>query len=177
MARDVRVRPARTRDLPEIVRLWRELIGYHEALGGQDFRLAAGAEGGWRAYLGGHIGRKTRTCLVAEDEGRLVGFLLAGVERRPGIFMERVHGLISDVYVRPAYRRRGVGRRLVDAALEWFGGRRVSRVRLRTDARNAPGVAFWKRLGFETVALTMDRLLGVARRDGPSTLRVNLEQG
>jgi len=98
-------------------------------------------------------------CLVAEDEGRVVGFLLASMDRRPGIFLERVHGLISDVYVRPAYRRRGVGRELVGAALAWFAERQVSRVRFRTDARDALGVAVWKRLGFETVALTMDRLL------------------
>lgn len=52
-----------------------------------------------------------------------------------------------------------MGQGLVDEALAWFAQRRVSRMRLRTDARNDPGAAFGKRLGFETVALTMDGLL------------------
>src|SRR3990172_809369 len=152
------VRPGRTKALPEIARLWRELVGFHEALGGQDFRLAPGAEARWRTYLQGHIGRRSKLCLVALAGPQPVGFLLGSVQARAGIFMEREVGEISDVYVQAPFRRKGVGKALVDAALEWFEVRRVGRVRIRTDARNTMGVEFWKTLGFQTAVLTMDRL-------------------
>lgn len=159
MAPEVRVRHARIRDLPVVTRLWRELVGFHEALGGQDFRLAPGAEAGWKKYLREHLGRPDKLCLVADIGLEAVGFLVASVERRPGVFMEREYGHVSDVYVQEPQRRKGVGKALVTEALRWFETKRVGRVRLQTDARNTLGYEFWKKLGFETTVFTMDKLL------------------
>ena len=159
MAEEVRVRRAKVQDLPVLTRLWRELVGFHEALGGQDFRLAPGAEAGWKKYLRGHLGKADKLCLVAETGGAPVGFLVAGIERRPGIFMERDYAHISDVYVQEPQRGKGVGKALVAEAMRWFEEKRVGRVRLQTDARNTLGFEFWKKLGFQTTVLTMDKLL------------------
>lgn len=159
MAADVRVRRAKNPDMPALTRLWRELVGFHEALGGQDFRLAPGAEAGWRTYLRAHLGKADKLCLVADLGGAPVGFLVAGLERRPGVFMERSYGHISDVYVQEPQRGKGVGKALVSEALRWFDEKRVSRVRLQTDARNTLGFEFWKNLGFHTTVFTMDKLL------------------
>lgn len=159
MVSEVLVRHAKTRDLPVLTRLWRELVGFHEALGGQDFRLAPGAEGGWRKYLRSHLGRTDKLCIVAEVGDQAVGFLVASIERRPGIFMERDYGHISDVYVQEPQRGKGVGKALVAEALRWFEAKRVGRVRLQTDARNTLGFEFWKKLGFQTTVFTMDKLM------------------
>jgi len=159
MVEAVRVRRAKVADLPVVTRLWRELVGFHEALGGQDFRLAPGAEAGWRKYLREHLGKSHQLVLVAEISGRAVGFLVASVDLRQGIFMEREYGHISDVYVQEPERRKGVGQALVAEALRWFEEKRVGRVRLQTDARNTLGFEFWKKLGFQTTVFTMDKLL------------------
>ena len=159
MVRDAVVRRARPADRDAVVRLLRELVGFHEAFGGQDFRLAPGAEEEWKAYIQEHLTKDDRLCLVSEAEGRTVGFLLGEIRQRPGVFMEREYGYISDVFVQEPYRRRGAGKALVEGALKWFEGKRVSRVRLRTDARNALAAGFWERMGFHTTVLTMDRLL------------------
>ena len=145
--------------MPSLVRLWRDLVGFHEALGSQDFRLAPGADAGWRKFLRGHIGREDKMCLVADVNGGIVGFLVGAVQERPGVFMEREYGYISDVYVVATHGRRGVGKALVEEALRWFGSRRLSRVRLQTDAKNLLGLNFWRSLGFETTSHTMDKLL------------------
>jgi ribosomal protein S18 acetylase RimI-like enzyme len=159
MAVDVRVRRAQVRDMPILTRLWRELIGFHEALGGQDFRLARGAEAGWKKYLREHLGKGDKLCLVAEMDGGTVGFLMGSLERRPGVFMERRYGHISDAYVQEPHRGRGVGKALVSEALRWFEAKRVVRVRLQTDARNTLGYGFWKKLGFQTTVYMLDKLL------------------
>lgn len=159
MAVDVHVRRAQVRDLPAVTRLWRELVGFHEALGGQDFRLPPGAEADWKRYLRAHLGKGDQLLLVAEREGETVGFLLGSVELRPGVFMERRYGHISDAYVQEPHRGRGVGKALASDALRWFEAKRVVRVRLKTDVRNTLGFEFWKRLGFQTAVYTMDKLL------------------
>lgn len=159
MPLDVRVRVGKIDDLPQLLRLWRELIGFDESLGGQDFRLAAGAPEAWERHLRSYIGKRRRATYVAEVEGAMVGFLLASLERPPGIFMEREYGHVSAVYVQERYRGKGVGRALVAGGLGWFGERRMSRVRVTTDSKNTLGVEFWKKLGFQTAVLTMDKLL------------------
>ncbi len=159
MPEAVRVRRAKTQDMSTLTRLWRELVGFHEALGGQDFRLAPGAEAGWKKYLRGHLGRPDKLCLVAEVGGEPVGFLVASVDERPGIFMEHEYGHISDVYVQEPLRGKGVGKALVAAGMAWFEEKRVGRVRLQTDARNTLGYEFWKKLGFQTTVFTMDKLI------------------
>ncbi len=159
MPLDLRVHPAKPEDLPELIRLWRELIGFDETLGGQDFRLAAGTPGKWEKHLRSFLGKGSRIAYVAQAGGTSVGFLLASLEQPPGIFMERKYGHVSAVYVQEPYRGKGVGRALVAAALGWFDGKRVSRVRVATDAKNGLSVEFWKKLGFQTTVLTMDKLL------------------
>lgn len=159
MPLDLRVHPSRPEDLPQLLRLWRELIGFDESLGGQDFRLSAGAPEQWEKHLRTFVGKRAKLGFVAEIAGRPVGFLLASLEAPAGIFMERRYGHISAVYVQEAYRGKGVGGALVAAALGWFGGRRVSRVRVTTDSKNALGVEFWRKLGFTTTVVTMDKLL------------------
>jgi len=159
MPLDVRVRAGKIEDLPQLVRLWRELIGFDEALGGQDFRLAAGAPEQWERHLRSHVARGRRAAYVAEVGGTMVGFLLASLERPPGIFMEREYGHVSAVYVQEPYRGKGVGHALVAGGLGWFAEKRVSRVRVTTDSKNTLGVEFWKKLGFRTAVLAMDKLL------------------
>jgi len=159
MSPDLRVHAAKPDDLPQLTHLWRELIGFDETLGGQDFRLSAGAPDQWERHLRSFIWTRSRIAHVAEIGDQPVGFLLASLEKPPGIFMERRYGHISAVYVQEPYRGKGVGRALVAAALDWFGEKRVSRVRVATDSKNALSVEFWKKLGFQTTVLTMDKLL------------------
>lgn len=159
MPEDVTVRPATPTDLPALMRLWRELIGFDEALGGQDFRLAKGSEASWEAHLKAHIRRRRSQAFVAESGGRLVGFLLASLERPAGVFMEREYGSISAVYVAEPSRGRGFGSALLAAAARWFEEKRVSRVRVTTDAKNYLGVEFWKGHGFQPTVVVMDKLL------------------
>ncbi len=153
------VRPATGADLPALLHLWRELIGFDEALGGQDFRLARGSETAWETHLRGHIGKKTGAAFIGESQGRMVAFLLASLDRPAGIFMEREYGVISAVYVQEAQRGRGMGSALVETAMAWFDEKRVSRVRVTTDTKNSLGVEFWKHRGFVPTVVTMDALL------------------
>jgi GNAT superfamily N-acetyltransferase len=159
MSLDLRVHAGKADDLPQLMRLWRELIGFDESLGGQDFRLAAGAPKQWERHLRTFLGARSRIAHVAEVRGTPVGFLLASLEQPPGIFMERKYGHISAVFVQEPYRGKGVGRSLVAAALGWFAEKRVSRVRVATDTKNTLSVEFWKKLGFQTTVLTLDKLL------------------
>lgn len=93
-------------------------------------------------------------CLVAEADGRIAGFLLAESEGH------RAHLITIDVL--EAYRRRGIGSRLLRAIEERLAERGVRRVMLETATDNQAAVAFWQRHGYRTVEVLkryyLDRL-------------------
>ena len=93
-------------------------------------------------------------CLVAEADGRIAGFLLAESEGH------RAHLITIDVL--EAYRRRGIGSRLLRAIEERLAERGVQRVDIETATDNHAAVAFWQRHGYRTVEVLkryyLDRL-------------------
>lgn len=61
--------------------------------------------------------------------------------------------LVEDLVVDKAYRRQGVGSRLMEALKDWAVGRDVSRLQLLADRNNAPALAFYRRRGWQRTEL------------------------
>jgi ribosomal protein S18 acetylase RimI-like enzyme len=144
----VRVRAAGARDLDRVAALASLLFAQH-AEGAAHFALAPGREGELRGLLAGFLRDPSHRLLVAEAPGgNLLGFALATIARRPGLFVERERGEIEWLIVREEARRRGAGRALAGAALGWLRGRGVARVEVQVARANPAGLAFWRALGF-----------------------------
>lgn len=79
---------------------------------------------------------------VWEEDGRVVG--LSNVMRQG----TTDHWYIANVAVLPAYRRRGIARRMVEACIEEARGRGAAVITLDVVAGNTPAYALYERLGF-----------------------------
>lgn len=111
---------------------------------------------------------------VAEEDGDVVGSAY-GVRRRIAVDtddLERTSGWIPFFFVRPEVRRRGIGRALVAAALDWLKGQGATTVYFSSYTPNyfLPGLdvkrypeagALLKSVGFEVLyeTVAMDRSL------------------
>jgi len=83
--------------------------------------------------------------LVAEDGGEIVGdFTLRAISPRRAL----QHVASLGMSVRASHRRRGIGRALVEAGIEWARGIGITRVELYVFADNAPAIALYEALGF-----------------------------
>lgn len=87
-----------------------------------------------------YIARNPLTCLGAEEDGTLVGCILAGHDGR--------RGYIYHTAVHPHYQRRGIGAALVQSALAALHREGVAKVALVAFRRNETGNAFWEKQGF-----------------------------
>lgn len=85
--------------------------------------------------------RNPDTCFVAEEDGAILGVLLAGCDGR--------RGYIYHAAVVPECRGRGVGSALVEAALSALKAMGVSKVGLLTFCDNKVGNRFWQEHGFK----------------------------
>lgn len=86
--------------------------------------------------------------VVAEEDGEVVGFVLA--RPRPG-----TRGLLSDIYVRPENRRRGLASVMAAEAVEALRAYGVTHVTLSVSADNAAARAVYAAWGFREQALTL----------------------
>jgi len=64
-------------------------------------------------------------------------------------------GYITQFYVAPEHRRRGVGQLMFDAIVEWLASRGVGEVQLNVSQDNPVGHRFWRRHGFVPHRLRM----------------------
>jgi GNAT superfamily N-acetyltransferase len=120
--------------------------------------LASGEYVGWVGYQ-------------QEDAARIVagaGLQLRGLLPRPepkgnGLLLGR-EGLILNVYVEPAWRRRGLARRLMQEILIWAAGAGVARLVLHASNEGRP---LYESLGF--IASNEMRHAGAPAAIGPAT--------
>jgi ribosomal protein S18 acetylase RimI-like enzyme len=86
--------------------------------------------------------RNPHSCFVAEAGNELAGVILSGHDGR--------RGYIYHLAVRPEYRHQGLGRSLVEHALDALRKEHINRVALVVYEDNVPGNKFWESLGFTT---------------------------
>ena len=92
---------------------------------------------------------------MAEADGAVVGYCYAVIEPMSWKELRDEAGFISDLALDPAARRQGAGRRLVDAAIQWFRDRKLARVMLWTSTQNAAARDLFASAGFRPTMTEM----------------------
>lgn len=147
-------RSARESDLAEVLRLICELAEYERL---RDDVVAT--EDSLHTALFG--ARPTAEVLLAECDGRVAGFALffhnfSSFLGRPGLYLE-------DIFVRPAFRRRGIGREFFRKLAQIAVERKCGRMEWSVLDWNEPALAFYESLGARPMSeWTVQRLAGDA---------------
>lgn len=88
------------------------------------------------------LNRNPDTCYVAIDNNIIVGVIMVGNDGR--------RGYIYHTSVHPDHRKQGIGRKLVDTALDSLLKLGINKVALVVFDRNKAGNEFWEKMGFTT---------------------------
>src|SRR5918997_103841 len=131
------VRRATPADLPSIGRLGALLVEEHHGFDPRRFLAAnRGTPEGYASFISTQLEDPDAAVLVADDKGEVIGYAYAAVEGYDYMALRGPAGVLHDVIVDPEHRGRGVGRLLLNAALEFLRSRRVPRVVLSTAEQN-----------------------------------------
>lgn len=87
-----------------------------------------------------YLRRNPTTSFVAECDGIIVGAIMAGHDGR--------RGYIHHTVVLPAYRNRGIAKKLVSCAMTALENEGINKVALVAFKENEIGNGFWEKMGF-----------------------------
>lgn len=88
-----------------------------------------------------YLARNPKLSFVAVAGDRLIGCVFCGHDGR--------RGYLHHIVVVVEFRRMGVGRALVTAALDALEAEGIAKSHLEVFADNEPAIAFWKALGWQ----------------------------
>lgn len=152
--RHFRIRSARPGDAPLILNFIRELASYEKLS-----HEVTATESGIQDHL--FSPHPKAECIIAEHDGTAIGFALyfhnfSTFLGKPGLYLE-------DLYVQPAFRGRGYGRRLLSHLAKLALARGCGRFEWAVLDWNAPAIGFYQKLGAKLMAdWRINRLSGSA---------------
>jgi ribosomal protein S18 acetylase RimI-like enzyme len=156
----VTIRRAAPADTPALGRLGALLVRVHHDLDPERFIAATSrTENGYGSFLGTQLDEPTIVILVAERDGEVIGYTYAGVEGTDYMSLRGPAGVLHDIVVDPVHRGQGVGRMLLDAALEALRARGAPRVVLSTAEQNSAAQRLFTHAGFRPTMIEMTREL------------------
>jgi ribosomal protein S18 acetylase RimI-like enzyme len=154
------IRRATRDDLPEIGRLGALLVETHHAFDERRFLAATrGTKDGYASFLGTQLGEPDSAIFVAALGPEVIGYAYVAVESYDYMVLRGPAGVLHDIIVDPAYRGRGAGRRLLDAALGYVRSRNLSQVVLAAAERNETAQRLFASAGFRPTMIEMTREL------------------
>ncbi|SFR63898.1 GNAT family N-acetyltransferase [Halogeometricum limi] len=156
---DIEIRRATTDDGPALLDLWH---GFTEHLSQYDERYQhkEDADDRWLQYFENQlVDSKYGAVFVAEADDDIVGVIEARLTGDHPIFRLSDHGYINGHYVVEEHRDEGVGDRLVEAAVDWFGesDRDITFCRVDVIEGDDHAQAAYERMGFSPVEHVYER--------------------
>lgn len=139
-----------TRDLRDVAGLIEQAFGQEPDRAGQSVASEFRALAWWGPLLWVldrmSMGGEGFTGFVWEEDGRVVGNVTLSRE-----WVSPRCWLISNVVVEPAYRRRGIARQLMEAAMDFVASRRGTWAFLMVRRENQAAIRLYETLGFSEI--------------------------
>jgi ribosomal protein S18 acetylase RimI-like enzyme len=158
MNTEIAVRPARHADASELAEMWWKMkvldAAYDQPYYGlQDRDFCVSLRTKQFRDVVDIPGMQT---FLAEIGDTIAGYVLCGVEDRLKVFAIEKRIGIGGVFVKPEYRRRGVGRALFDHVADFARQHGVKMIELSADTEN-DALSFYRAIGFSDRMHTMVR--------------------
>jgi ribosomal protein S18 acetylase RimI-like enzyme len=152
------IRQARSDEFDKIGQLWSDFMALNAAFD-SSFVLRQGARELFSKEMMERCPDPDCLLSIAEDDGQMIGFCFSYVSRKPRYFKLDKFGFIGDLYVKPEYRRQGVGHELVKDAIRFLSRRKVKQIELLVAVRNEQTIKFWEAIGFSELLTWMYKRL------------------
>jgi aminoglycoside 6'-N-acetyltransferase I len=96
---------------------------------------------------------------IAEAENKIIGFLEVSIHQENPVMSSSCVAYLEGWYVKIPYRRRGIGRKLLEVAEAWARAQCFSHVLSDTETLNNASVLTHQQLGFKELLRTTGEII------------------
>jgi ribosomal protein S18 acetylase RimI-like enzyme len=144
----VEIRAAKPEDVPQVLPMVEKICALHESWDPAKYGFLANPSQRYARWMSARASDPRSVFLVAEREGRLVGFIVATIEKEIPIYRLDEFGFIHDLWVEPEYRNEGIARQMTMLLIERFREIGVKQIRCDTSAKNDAARKLFASCGF-----------------------------
>lgn len=98
-----------------------------------------------------HLASGREITYLAFEGRNAIGMIRCLEARGSPLLVPTRYGYVASAFVARPHRRKGVLRKLMDAATTWARARGLTELRLHSTPENAAASVVWERMGFATV--------------------------
>lgn len=142
-------------DLKALVQLSRDFFYEYESNHPYFFKIDKIEEADIISYFCRFIDNDDRKAFVAVEAGDIIGYITVLIQEQSGYWMIKKVGHISGLMVQKNHRRKGIGRKLLQSAVEYFRENGVKQYTLFTSVNNKSGIEFYQKCGLEKLFTTL----------------------
>jgi len=113
----------------------------------------------WFDFVKDGLDKKRTLMLIAKAEKKTVGFVSATLPREQTFEVAQSFGVINDLYVLPEFRRKGIGKRLLEECMNRLRTEGFKAVRLSVLPGDENAIRLYQKLGFRIFLHSMARKL------------------
>lgn len=99
------------------------------------------------------IANKKQNIFLAEIKKEIIGFIVVNVRSAPQIFQNNFEAVITDLFVKKEFRKKGIAKKLIKEAKEFAKKQKCPYVRLNVYYSNKIAKKVYEELGFKKFAI------------------------
>ncbi len=158
------IRPYRPDDLPILKQLMVEVfdgVSMDQAME-REFGTVGGGDWKWHKarQLDVDVDRKAARIFVVEVDGKIIGFITTWQDKATGI------GHIPNLSVTQEFQGHGMGRKLIQHALDYFRQSGLTHAKIETVVQNDVGNHLYTSIGFREIARQIHFVADLSEAEG-----------
>lgn len=109
----------------------------------------------YEEYLKNDLSNKWRAVFIAIEKDKVVGIIVGKIYRTLRVAGYERRGYLSNLYVKPEFRKKGIGGKLFKTAIDWLKKKKSKAVTLEIHTENKDKVNFYHKYGFKDFTIKM----------------------
>jgi len=149
------IRKATLKDFEALKTLWAEFFLLEAST---DERLdPAWVKHGLPVALSKSLRNKKEISFLAEEKGKILGYSSSEIiPSRRTLYKKQGH--LYNLYVIPKYRKKGIGKKLLEKSLEWFNKNKIKDLKILAYSWNTKAQKLYRKYGFSDYMLTLKKI-------------------
>ncbi len=95
---------------------------------------------------------------IAVDKGEVIGYSGAEITKNSPDYVYKKRGHLFNLYVKPKYQNKGIGKRLVRETLKWFKKKKVFDLMIHVFPFNKKAHKIYKKFGFGNYIIILKKV-------------------